>query len=547
MRVAQFWRFVREHAGSRFRTIVLAGIASGLALGVTIAVMGRAVDDLVVEGRVSGYLVVLFAACVANYYYQLRLASGAATRAALQGVSDLQLRVADALRHARYREFQQLDRGHVYSILAGSKDIVIESGRHLATFISGAAALACAMTYAAFISLPGMLMVLVLLAGCALLFLRWERRELSLLETVGLREKAFLAGVQDVVDGFTELKLNRAKREELFASQIRPLARENAKARVELEAVHTTGLAFFAAYAFLPMGAIVFVLPWLWAVSPEQVLKLLAATFFSLTPMMALVSFISLSAKACASLSALEGFGASLERLRDAAPGATAPPPGFERIAIPEGAFAYDAGNGNGFCLRIQGFDLRRGELLMLTGGNGSGKTTLLRILAGLYPLTSGALLLDGTPVDGVGAEAYRGLLSVIFTDFHLFRTLWGLEQPDPERVRALLAAMDLADKLDFAGRTFSTVDLSSGQRKRLALLSALLEDRPLLLFDEVAAGFDVRYREHFYRTLLPELKAQGRTIVAVSHDDRYFDVADRILTMQEGALIAEGGRPGRG
>jgi putative ATP-binding cassette transporter len=105
-----------------------------------------------------------------------------------------------------------------------------------------------------------------------------------------------------------------------------------------------------------------------------------------------------------------------------------------------------------------------------------------------------------------------------------------------------MLDEMGLADKLTIDGRRFSTIDLSSGQRKRLAILCSVLEDRSVLLFDEVAAGFDVRYREYFYRTLLPALRAEGRTILAISHDDRYFDVADRVLTMREGAL-ANGGR----
>lgn len=83
-----------------------------------------------------------------------------------------------------------------------------------------------------------------------------------------------------------------------------------------------------------------------------------------------------------------------------------------------------------------------------------------------------------------------------------------------------------------------SDVRYSQGQRKRLALLMAVSEKRGCLLLDEWAADQDPRFRKFFYRELLPLLKQQGVTVVAITHDDRYFDMADRLFKMDSGRLI---------
>jgi putative ATP-binding cassette transporter len=84
---------------------------------------------------------------------------------------------------------------------------------------------------------------------------------------------------------------------------------------------------------------------------------------------------------------------------------------------------------------------------------------------------------------------------------------------------------------------TLSTIELSQGQRKRLALLTAFLEDRPFYIFDEWAADQDPFFREVFYLQLLPELKAKGKTVLVISHDDRYYSLGDRIIKLDYGKI----------
>ncbi len=142
--------------------------------------------------------------------------------------------------------------------------------------------------------------------------------------------------------------------------------------------------------------------------------------------------------------------------------------------------------------------------------------------------------------VDRRNAADYRNLFAVIFADFHLFDRLYGIDEPGAERVSGLLAEMELDRKTGYADRRFTSLDLSTGQRKRLAMIAARLEDKPICIFDEWAADQDPVFRRYFYEVLLPSLRAEGRTVIAVTHDDRYFSAADRVLVMEEGRIIRE-------
>jgi ABC-type bacteriocin/lantibiotic exporter with double-glycine peptidase domain len=174
---------------------------------------------------------------------------------------------------------------------------------------------------------------------------------------------------------------------------------------------------------------------------------------------------------------------------------------------------------------------------ITVRGGNGTGKSTLLKLLTALYLPQSGSLRLDGQMINNENREEYLSLFAAIFSDFHLFRRLYGIRAVSPQQVEDLLELLDLTGKTHLVDGELDTLDLSGGQRKRLALLVSFLEDRPIFVFDEWAADQDPLFRRKFYEELLPMLKERGKTIIAVTHDDRYFEVADRLLVMREGRL----------
>jgi putative ATP-binding cassette transporter len=188
-------------------------------------------------------------------------------------------------------------------------------------------------------------------------------------------------------------------------------------------------------------------------------------------------------------------------------------------------------------------FTLRSGELVFITGGNGSGKSTFLRVLAGLYSPDSGEITLDGMRINDHTRDTYRSLMSGIFFDYHLFQRLYGMPEADPAEVDRLLTQFRLEDKTGLSDGEFRTLDLSGGQRRRLALIVSLLEKRPILLLDEWTAEQDPEFRRKFYDELLPEMMRSGATIVVITHDDRYLDelkLPARRIRMDEGRIVEE-------
>jgi putative pyoverdin transport system ATP-binding/permease protein len=187
-------------------------------------------------------------------------------------------------------------------------------------------------------------------------------------------------------------------------------------------------------------------------------------------------------------------------------------------------------------------FTFRPGEIVYLIGGNGSGKTTLAKMLVGLYPPETGRVMLNGRAVEEAEWDAYRQYLSVVFSDFFLFDSLLGIDTPGIEgEIEALLVELQLEHKVAVDGGRFSTLDLSQGQRKRLALLVAYLEDRPFYVFDEWAADQDPVFKDVFYARLLPGLRRRGKAVLVITHDDRYFHLADRFIKLEHGTIVDTG------
>jgi len=216
-------------------------------------------------------------------------------------------------------------------------------------------------------------------------------------------------------------------------------------------------------------------------------------------------------------------------------------PVNWNTLHFDEVTYRYaNAAFGNHFAVGPLQWVLRQGETVFLIGGNGSGKSTLTRLLTGLYQAHAGQLLVDGIPVNETNLATFRHLFSTVFSDFHLFHQLLGAggNPADPEKTAYWLQLLDLTHKVSVKNGRLQDTRLSQGQRKRLALLVAILEDRPIIVLDEWAADQDPGYRRTFYFEVLPLLKSLGKTIVAVTHDEHYFHVADRILKMDEGHLL---------
>jgi putative pyoverdin transport system ATP-binding/permease protein len=211
----------------------------------------------------------------------------------------------------------------------------------------------------------------------------------------------------------------------------------------------------------------------------------------------------------------------------------------FDQITVTNLEFHY-GGKEQSFGIGPINFDIQKGETIFIYGGNGSGKTTFVHTILGMCTPTAGEIRCNGILINNDNYPGYRSIFSVVFSDFYLFNELIGIDHVDIDKWNYYLRLFELDEKVTIEGNAFSTTDLSTGQKKRLALIATLLEEKPVLVIDEWAADQDPYFRRKFYTEIIPLLKAEGITIIAITHDDKYYKCADKLYKMDYGKLIEE-------
>lgn len=360
-------------------------------------------------------------------------------------------------------------------------------------------------------------------------------------------QDALVGHFRSLIEGFKELKLHHERREAFLNESIRAAAdrvRERNTAGFSLFAM-VGGWSQFLYFGYL--GFLVFGLPALVDVPREALATAVLTVVYVMSPLDGVLNWAPVIARAGASMARIEALGLSLDGRdteRAVAGPITPPGPLTTPLVLRDLTYAYPGEPGvDGFTLGPLSLTVRPGEMLFLMGGNGSGKTTLIKLLTGLYTPDSGSIRYNGRPVDAAAHDAYRQLFTVVFADGFLFPTLLGLDASDLDaRAQRLLDELGLEGIVRVEGGAFSTTNLSQGQRKRLALATACLEDRPVLVLDEWASYQDPRFKKAFYLEILPALRARGKTLVVISHDDDYEYVADRVVHLTAGRVSGAAG-----
>jgi putative ATP-binding cassette transporter len=312
--------------------------------------------------------------------------------------------------------------------------------------------------------------------------------------------------------------------------------------KIDAQVSFCIDIMFADVFFYSLLSVVVFLLPRIVPTYASVVLMITAAILFIIGPLQMVVQAAPVFDRAKSALARLAELEEKLEKeLRPGTDAAAADFGCFETVQLDETVFHYpDQEDGPGFKVGPIDLSIRRGETIFLVGGNGSGKTTMLKVLSGLYLPTSGGIRIDGARLTEDQAQSYRELFGTIFSQFHLFDRLYGLEGVEKERVLAMLEDMELSSQTSFEDGRFTHLNLSTGQRKRLALAITLLEDKEILVFDEWAADQDPHFRKHFYEVLLQRLKANGKTVIAATHDDRYWALADRVVHLEYGKITQD-------
>jgi putative ATP-binding cassette transporter len=352
------------------------------------------------------------------------------------------------------------------------------------------------------------------------------------------QQERLVGHLRAVIDGVKELKLNARRREAFLSGSLTDALEAVRRASLRGTIHQTVASAWSQMLFFLLVGILIFSTPSLREGRTEALTGFLLVAIYMINPLWSVID----------TWPALTRGRLAIERLQELTAQVALPPtpepdmvasPDWERLEMKGVVFSYPGENGNKpFTLGPIDFTLHPGEIVFVAGGNGSGKSTFAKLLTGLYPPDDGDIRLDNRLVTEETREWFHAHFSAVFSDFYLFERLLGLAGPDlDERARACLARLELDRTVNVEDGVFSTTRLSSGQRKRLALLVALLDDRPIYVLDEWAADQDPHYRDIFYSALLPELRRRGKAVVAITHDDRYYDLGDRVLRLSDGQV----------
>ncbi|UVK96670.1 cyclic peptide export ABC transporter [Pseudomonas sp. B21-048] len=511
-------------------SLVSAAAGIGLLNEINRLISGTAVMNALLAAKFLGLLALLFAC---GFGSQALL-----TALGHRVVYELRLQMVKRLLDTSIEQLEKIGEASLYATLSKDIESIGQAFNRLPFVFYNTVLMLGGCLYMAWLSWQLLLICVVGLSLGTWLAHGWFTKMRQLMKRVRETDDRLYAAYQGAIEGRFELALNARRKERFYSLDLQPAAEYARRNEVHADRYWTLSLNWTVTLILALAGGLFAAGAWL-GLSNAIIAAFVLVLMFLRMPLNDLIGSLPTLVAGNVSLAKIETLAFADYRTEFST---RTGQPDVRQPMLELQGLGYDyphAADEYGFRLGPVDLSVAKGEILFIVGGNGSGKSTLAKLLTGLYEPSTGTLRLQGVEITPELRDWYREHFSTVFSSFYLFERLVGpngdfdmnLAQAWLERLR-----MERKVTIDEQGG-LSTTRLSQGQRKRLALLVALVEERPILLLDEWAADQDPGFRGFFYQELLPELKAQGKTIIAISHDDRYFSIADRILKCDGGQL----------
>lgn len=537
---------LRTRAHINMRTVVALLTMAAVSTTMVLIIVNMA-SSQAEDGEISLRLLALMGLALVGFIWAQHKADTLVSAEVESILHQFRLSLFDKVRTASPETLETVGQGPIQAAMTQEMQTISNTLPMLMNGIQQLVLILFVSLYLAWLSLFAFAMISVLAALAVVIHLYRIKRVNEAVRAALEDEGKLFGGLGDLLDGFKEVKMNNLRRDALLSRLTERSERtRDTKANIKQQWTRETAAVQLAFY--MMMAAMVFIVPMFTSDYHDVAVQTTTATLFLFGPIgstiMTLPAFNDSEAALAKITSLQEDLGDALgkQRTREAnataASNTNAPLADITEIALKDVRFTYPGPTG-GFSVGPLNARFKRGEITFITGGNGSGKSTMIALLTGLRAFDSGEITVNGTPLSTDQVQDYRDQFASVLAGYHLFDALYGIDPINEDKVNALLAQMEIADKVTLENNAFSTTSLSQGQRKRLALITALLEEKPVLVLDEWAADQDPHFRSVFYEKLLPDLRKQGKILICVTHDDRWFHIADHIYHVRDGQFDA--------
>lgn len=534
-------RFLLRNSTSHVVLIILIGTVGGLSSAGLVAIIHATLSNPAPSATplmwtYVGLCVVALFSNIGSQLLLLRLSQGA--------IFDLRMRLSRQILKAPLRRLEQAGTSRLLTALTGDANTLSNALFSVPLLSINLITLLACLLYVGVLSRTLLYGVIIYLVLGMISYKLPIRKAMTYMRKARKESERLFANFRALTEGNKELKLHSHRREEFFHNDLEQTALTLRGYVLVGASINMAAESWGRLLYFVFIGLLLFGLPGLMSVSTQTLTGYVLIVLYLMGPIGAVLAMIPNFTAAQVALKRLEELGLSLHtEVSDDEPLATVhAQPEWHYLEMKGVSHAYTtAQDDRTFILGPLDAVFKRGELVFLVGGNGSGKSTFAKMLTGLYPPETGEIYLNGEEITEESLEYYRQLFTAVFSDFYIFERLPGSTTTDlDEDARHYLSKLQIDHKVTVEGGMIRNDGLSQGQRKRLALLSAYLEDRPFYVFDEWAADQDPFFKHIFYTQMLPELKSNGKTILVISHDEAYYHIADRIIRLDYGQYVDE-------
>lgn len=516
--------------------ILLMSVLSGVSNLLVIVMVTSALERE--ENSELRYLVFYYVLAISVYLLGRRFVQVNLIRFTSNLIYELRVKLISKIFSTSYQKFEKIDRGRVYTALNDDVGTIGESMNTFVVLITNIITAIGAFIYLGMIAFWAAVLTILLICSISVVYYLVSRNTRIYFEQARDARNVFMRLTNGMIDGFKEISLHRNKKL-LYKDDLANSAGEfrNRTSTADIKFVN----AFMVGESLLVclLGLVAFAIPELFpSIRFGAVMSFVIVLLYLIGPVNGILGSMPAIMRLRVAWNRVQQFlkeiPANLDLDIKSIP--TVAARRIENFKAVNLKFHYENNDKKeGFEVGPINLEVKQGEILFIIGGNGSGKTTLAKLLTGLYEPHEGKLLINNTAIPSAQVSEY---FSVTFSPSYLFEKLYNIDVKEKlEQINKYLKLLDMDKKVQITDSRFDTIDLSGGQRKRLALLQCYLEDSPIYLFDEWAADQDPDYRHFFYRTLLPEMKKMGKIVIAITHDDHYFDAADVVLKMKQGRL----------